>query len=225
MEPTASGTAANTVVVSGVGSARVAVVAELTVGLEASAETPGASLGQVTEASRRVLAAAAERGIADDDVRTESVSVRADVEHPSPRVVGYTAGHSLGLRFTDIAEAPTVIDAITQAAGDALRMGGFGLSTADTAAARATAATSAVADARTRAGQLAEAAGVRLGPVIAIVDAPEGQPRTVMRATSLGWSSQSADARLPVRPGTGEVTARVTVTFQLDGPPAAGQTP
>ena len=222
MEPAASGTAANTVVVSGVGSAQVAVVAELTVGLEASAETPGAALGQVTEASRRVLAAAAERGIADDDVRTESVSVRADVEHPSPRVVGYTAGHSLGLRFTDIAEAPTVIDAITQAAGDALRMGGFGLSTADTAAARATAATSAVADARTRAEQLAEAAGVRLGPVIGIVDVPEARS---VRAVSLGWSEQSANARLPVRPGTGEVTARVTVTFQLDGRPVAGQTP
>jgi len=89
------------------------------------------------------------------------------------------------------------------------------LTTTDPAPARLDAAKAAVTDARSRAERLADAAWVRLGPVLSIVDEQEtgGASRVVLlRATA---DTADTAARPPMRAGTGTVTARVTVTFQL----------
>jgi uncharacterized protein len=213
-QPTA--VAANTLVVVGTGAATLTPeIADLSVGLQVTASTPGAALGQVTEASRQVLQVAHQHGLADSELRTHGVSVGPEFDPQSRQITGYTATHSLGLRLTRIAEAADVIDAVTQAAGNALRLGGFQLTTADTAEVRAEAAANAVADARTRAQRLAEAAGVHLGSVISIVEEPTGPGGGYSRpASGMAFLSQSRSA-VPIQAGTDEITARVVVTFQL----------
>ena len=64
-------TVANTLVVVGIGTATVTPeVADLTIRLEATANTPGAALGKVTAASQAVLGAARDHGVPEADLRT-----------------------------------------------------------------------------------------------------------------------------------------------------------
>jgi uncharacterized protein len=206
-------TVANTLVVVGIGTATVTPeVADLLIRLEATASTPGAALGKVTAASQAVLTAARDHGVAEADLGTRWVSAHPQMDPHRGRITGYVASHTLALRLTEISTAPTVIDAVAEVAGDTFRLEGFQLSTPDTTAARSDAAVSAVTDARGRAERLAEAAGARLGPVISIVEEPAWQHSP---GPGMPLAMSSSRAAPPIQAGTDEVTARLTVTFQI----------
>ncbi len=101
-----------------------------------------------------------------------------------------------------------MVTAISEAAGDSLRLGGFQLSTADSEAARNDAAARAVKDARSKAERVADAAGVRLGRVVAISEMP-APPRR------LATFAAAHAASVPVEAGSDEVLAHVTVIFEI----------
>lgn len=206
----------NTLVVVGIGTATVTPeIADVTIRLEATANTPGAALGKVTTASQAVLAAARDHGVAEADVGTRWVSAHPQMDAHRGRITGSAASHTLALRLTHISTAPTVIDAVAEAAGDTFRLEGFHLSTPDTTAARSDAAVSAVTDARGRAERLAEAAGAHLGPVISIVEEPAWQPSPGPGMPRALAARSPSVAMPPIQAGTDEVTARLTVTFQI----------
>jgi uncharacterized protein len=208
------GSADNTIVVTGEGSAVVTPdAAVLQVGLETRADSAGEALSIVGERSAAVLAAARDRGVSDDDLQTRGVSLYPQMDEHGRRVVGYVAAYSLTVRVGGVAAASLVVDAISQAAGDALRLGGFRLSSSAIDTARADAGAQAVDDARRRAQRLAEAAGVRLGRVLSITEtgtAVPGPPtvRFAMRAAHV-------PAPVPLEAGSHELTARVTVTIEI----------
>ncbi|MGH3766740.1 MAG: SIMPL domain-containing protein [Pseudonocardiaceae bacterium] len=205
----------NTLVVVGIGTVTVTPeVADVTIRLEATASTPGAALGRVTEASQAVLAASRDHGVTEDNLRTHRVSAHPQMDPHRGRFTGYAASHTLALRLTQISAAPTVIDAVAEVAGDTFRLEGLHLLSPDTTAARSDAAVRALADARGRAERLAEAAGAHLGPVISIVEeaAWGPSPGPGMRALA---ASTSSFAGPPIQAGTDEVTACLTVTFQM----------
>lgn len=206
---------ANTMTVGGEGSAAVVTdSAELTVGLEVRADSPGEALARVSRRCQAVLAAAREQGVADGDLQTQGVQVHPTLDQQGRRVAGYVASYSLGLRLRALDGVPDVLDAVSGAAEDALRLGGFRLATSATESARTDAGVRAVQQARARAGRLAEAAGVRVGRVVSIVEEGAFQPgpgRPVRaQAANVGFF-----APIPVEGGSEEITARVTVTFEI----------
>ncbi len=206
----------NTIVVVGEGSARVNPdTAVLNVGLETRADTAGEALSQVTERSAAVLAAAKAQGTADDDLQTLGLSLFPQMDHQARRVVGYVATYSVALRLRDVANAAAVVDAVSQAAGDCLRLGGFHLSTTATGAARAEAGARAVEDARRRAEHLAEAAGVRVGRVTAITEARAVTTVPGPRMHRMVAASSPAGAAVPIEAGSEQLSAQVTVRFEI----------
>lgn len=209
-------TPANTIVVVGQGSATLTPdAAVLQVGLETRAESAGEALGRVAERSGAVLSAARVQGVPDADLQTHGVSLLPQMDNQARRVVGYVASYSLALRLRDLSAAPAVVEAVSQAAGDALRLGGFHLSTSATEAARTEAGARAVQDARHRAERLAEAAGVRLGRVLSIVEAGVAMPASGPQVLRRGVATASAAPTVPVEAGSAELTARVTVSFEI----------
>jgi hypothetical protein len=66
----------------------------------------------------------------------------------------------------------------------------------------------AVRDAATKAQQLAEAAGVRLGPLLSLTEQGIGRPMPMAR-------TMSAMASMPVEPGELEVTVTVEARYRL----------
>jgi uncharacterized protein YggE len=156
--------------------------------------------------------------VSSADLRTQGAAVSARSHPHSSKIDGYLAVYTLRLRVRQLSTAPLVIDAIAQAAGDALRLGSFDLFSADTAAARGTAAVNAIADARSRAEQLAQAAGVRLGPTISIV---EGSPALHGQPSAMRWQHGHAlaSAAPPIQGGSDEIIAHVEVTFHIHDRP------
>jgi uncharacterized protein YggE len=150
----------NAIVVVGEGSARVSPdIAVLDMGLETRAESASQTLGLVTERATAILGAAKEQGVPEADLQTHGLSLRPQMDRGARRVIGYVASYALALRFRDIATAPAAVDAVSAAAGDALRLGGFHLSTSATDAARAEAGAHAVEDARHRAESNGQGSG------------------------------------------------------------------
>jgi uncharacterized protein YggE len=78
----------------------------------------------------------------------------------------------------------------------------------DRTAVEAQARTLAVRDAATKAQQLADAAGVRLGPLLSLTEQGIGRPIPVARGIS-------AMASMPVEPGEVEVTVIVEARYRL----------
>lgn len=120
------GVPVNTIVVVGEGAANVSAdTAAVTVSLGTRASSPGEALTGVSESSRAVLAAAREQGVSDRDLKTRAITVVPQVDHPSRRVLGYVASYTLEVRLRALDEAPRIIDALVDTAGEALRLGGF----------------------------------------------------------------------------------------------------
>lgn len=208
-----AGVPSNTIVVVGEGSANVTGdTATLTVVLDIRAQSPGEALAQLSERTQAVLTAAREQGLADSDLKTRAMSVLPDIDHSSRRVLGYLASYTLEVRLRVIPQAPSIIDALVDAAGEAVRLGGFHLSPSVSGSAEAEASTQAVQDARARAERLAAAAGVRVGRVLSIT---EDSAKGVARPFPMAAPAMPARAMPPVEVGSDEVSVRVRVSFEL----------
>jgi uncharacterized protein YggE len=184
----------------------------LQVGLDTEADSAADALTLLSQRSDAVVAAARAEGVDDSDVQTRGLSLFPQLDQTGRRVVCYRASYGLGIRLRNMTQAPALIDAVSKAAGDALRLGGVHLATSETEAARSEAGVRAVRDARQRAERLAETAGVRVGRVLSIVDAHTfGAPVPAKPAMLMAGVAQGPS----LHPGSDEIAAQVTVTFEI----------
>jgi uncharacterized protein YggE len=195
------------ITVNGVGTVKtVPDEATFTIGVETRGSTAKEALAANSEQMRRVIAAVRSAGVSKDDVQTQDVSVAANYSD-SNRIDGYSASNSVLVTIRDVSRAGRVLDAASNAGANQV-YGPF-LSRSDQAAVQVKALHDAVANARTKAEALADAAGVSLGRATAITEGFSGGPEpydaTYLRAAKT----------TPIEPGTQDVQATVTVTFAI----------
>ncbi|MEM6439680.1 MAG: SIMPL domain-containing protein, partial [Pseudomonadota bacterium] len=139
-------------------------------------------------------------------VREHGDGVRA------PRITAWRAGSGVAATLRD----PALFGAVAQAATEAgaTGIGGIGFEISDAEARLEEARADAVRHAMARAEAMAEAAGLRLGAVLEIVDGGglSPQPRFAARAEA----AMMSDA-MPVAPGRQELEARVSLRAELCG--------
>jgi uncharacterized protein len=195
------------------GTGRVEAVpneALFSLGVSTEGATARGALAANSAEMRRVLAALENAGIADKDVKTETVSVGPDYSAEGNSPAGFTARNSVSVRIRDLARAGAVLDAASQAGAN--EVNGPMLTRTDREELEAKALTDAVANARTRAEALAEAAGVGLGAPTAVVDGFSGGPEPWLASRA----SADVAASPPIKPGTEAIQATVTVTFAIE---------
>jgi uncharacterized protein len=209
-EPTQSGT----IVVGGTG--RVAVqpdVADLRLGVTVAKPTVEAARGEAAATMDAILRAVDGAGIARADVRTAMLSVQPRYDYRdgrSPVLTGYEIANLVEISVRDLSVLGDVIDA-TLAAG-ATSMDALTFRVADPAPAEREARRQAMAEARSRADVLAEAAGLTIDGVSDIVEGqPVRPPGPVAKAERMALA---ADAATPVEAGTLEVIVTVSVTYR-----------
>jgi uncharacterized protein YggE len=117
---------------------------------------------------------------------------------------------SVSAKLRDLGRAADAISKAVGAGGDAVRVNGISLDLADTGALVSKARDTAFADAKTKAGQYARAAGRSLGDVVSIAEsvatpAPIPVPSAAM----------AKQADVPIQPGSQEVSVTVTVVFAM----------
>ena len=178
-------------------------------GVSTSGATARAALAANSEAMRKVLAALDAAGIDGKDIKTETVSVGPDYDNGTSSS-GYTARNSVSVRIRDLSKAGTVLDAASRAGANEVY--GPTLTRGNREELEAQALEDAVANARKRAEALADAAGVRIGRVTAIVEGSSGGPQPWL----MERAAADKTAATPIKPGTEEIQASVTVTFAIE---------
>jgi uncharacterized protein len=184
--------------------------ADLSFGVQSNGSTAADALAANSAEVRRLIEALKNAGVAAKDLKTEhfDVSPRYDVDKvQTPR--GYSASASVTVSNQPLDRAARLSDIAVASGAD--NVSGPSLSVADRDAQYRRALERAFDDARSKAETLAAAADVSLGEVTAIVEG--SQPDGPVYALA----ARSAEDRMPIEPGSEQITATVTVTFSLGG--------
>jgi len=203
-----------TIVVSGTG--RIAVdpdVADLRLGVAVSRPSVDAARAAAAETMTAILAAVGAAGVAPRDVRTTLLSVQPRYDYrdgKAPTLVGYDLANIVEVTARDLARLGAIVDGSLSAGATSLD--GLSFRVEDPREAERAARIAAVAEARSRAEILAEAAGIAIAGVEGIV---EGGPPPTWPQPKAQMLRVAADAGTPVEAGTTEISVTVTVTFRI----------
>jgi uncharacterized protein YggE len=212
-----SGPQAGTVTAQGSGTASaIPDQAVMSFGVSAQAKDAKSALDQVSAKADKVDAAIKADGVADKDIQTQNVSVDPQYgnvpsgsSRPAP-IIGYQASLSVSAKVRDLGSLSKVIDDATKAGLDNVNGPTFSIS--EDSSYREVAIAKAVADARITAAAMAKAAGKSLGAVLSVTS------NTVNSPIGLAYSGHrigAASAAVPIQPGQLDVSADLTVVFEL----------
>jgi uncharacterized protein YggE len=181
------------------------------VGVSAVAPTIAEALTAAAGTQERLLSVATGAGLARSSIQTSGYRAGHDYQ-AQPASTRYRVDASLVLLLPDLARAGEVLAEMAAEAGDAFEIHGVSPEISDPEPLRATAREAAVIAARTKAEQLAAAAGVRLGRLRSIVEGASA--RFAMPAGGRAGLAMM-DAAPDVEGGELTVSVAVTVVFEI----------
>lgn len=203
-----------TIVVSGTG--RIAVepdVADLRLGVSVARPTVDSARADAAAAMTAILAAIRGAGVAARDIRTTLVSVQPRYDYRDgkpPLLTGYELSNQVSVTIRDLANLGGVIDGSLTAG--ATSMDSLSFRVDDPTEPERAARLAAMAQARSRADVLAEAAGVTITGVGDVVEGGGGSPGYPQPKAA---RMMLADSATPVEGGTTEISVSVTVTYRI----------
>ena len=187
-------------------------LATLSLGVTTQGATAGAAMSANSAALAAVIARLKTAGIADRDIQTANLSLNpnwvTDGSGTASQIQGYTATNMLTIRIRALGTTGAVLDAAISDGANALNGLYFGLQ--NPRPAEDEARKQAVADAVARATLLAGAAGITLGPILAINDGGAAPP-----LPGPMFSMERDSAAVPVEAGSLGISASVTLVFQI----------
>ncbi|HKW60126.1 MAG TPA: SIMPL domain-containing protein [Candidatus Dormibacteraeota bacterium] len=143
-------------------------LATVSAGVQSQQSSAAAAQSDLATKLNKLVSRIKSLGVADKDLSTSGYWVGPVYSPGGETVTGYRAGVQLSLRWHNVDTVGKAVDAIVQEGGATNISVGFGLN--DPRAAQTEARSQAIADARSRAEAMASAAGVKLGPVMRVVD-------------------------------------------------------
>jgi hypothetical protein len=179
-------------------------VATVAVGVRSEASTAGAALEQTSAQVTRVIAALRQAG--GERLQTQQVSLYPQNDDKGT-TTGFVAQNTVTAR-SSIATSGRLVDAAVAAGANTVD--GPSLERSDRDALYRDALKKALADAKAKAEALAEAGGFAVGRVTDVTEQQAaGEPVPMASAAA------AKDAATPVEPGTQDVVAQVSVSFEI----------
>lgn len=203
-------------------SSREPDMATFNAGVTTQGATASEALTHNSQSMNAVFAALKRAGIAEKDVQTSNLSVNPLYAQPPRRpdgsydaserkITGYEVTNNVAVRQRKLDDYGKVIDALVTAGANQVNGPDFTLSAPE--AAQNEARTAAIKSARERAELYAKAAGMRVMRIVSISESG-GYAAPLMVAKRMAMA-ESAPAPAPIAAGEMEVTARVSVQFEL----------
>lgn len=187
----------------------------LQIALTAIADTAALALDQCAEAADHAVSALVQEGIDRSDVRTTNLSVQDLFDQPTQKVTARIASYQMDTTIRTLGDVGGVVAALSAAVGDALQIRSLHLIVSDVRPLEQEARRLAVLSAQLKANELAEAANVRLGPILSIRD-EGGAAGSRYPAERIKLSGRAA-ASVPVEPGQVASSSSVTIAYAIDG--------
>ncbi len=206
--------AQNAISVSGEGKVSAEPdMAEIIIGVESRAPTAKEAASQNSEDMNEVMAVLEGMGIAEEDIQTVDYSIRVEMDYrgdEGPKVVGYVVDNAVRVKVRDLDLVGDLLDQATEAGANNIY--GITFTVEDPRPFQEQAREMAVAEARSKAGQLAEAADVRLGDLLSLSEYLVGGPVYVERAAAAEGMGGGAP---PISPGQLEITVQVQMSYEI----------
>lgn len=194
-------------------------IAILRLGIEAQATTVVEAKTQADEAMDKVQTAMKENGVADKDIQTQYFSIyrvtRWDRDDEKEVVIGYRVTNMVTAKIRDIDKVGAIIDAVTIAGGDLTRIDNISFTVDDPSDYYEEARKEAMVEAKAKAEQLAELAGVTLGKPTFISEGVQVPP--IQRSAVMVEEAVPAPMEIgtTINPGELEITLTVQVVYDI----------
>ena len=209
-----------TITVNASGTAKaVPDKAEISFGVTTQAKTPDAAQQENAETIDKVIAHLKERGIEEKSIQTSGYNLYPEYDYNgnTPKITGYQVRTTLTVTDQDIDDAGDIVSECVKLGINDVDNFRFYASTYDEAYEEAL--VSAVAAANKKAAVLAKSADGELGRVLSL---NEGYQNTTYRYAKANYAMAEAAAMdtgagfgMSVMPGEADITAQVTVTYEL----------
>lgn len=178
--------------------------------IEFTAQDATAAMNQASTRQQAVIDALVGSGIDKADISTTNVTLQPQFGGgDTPTIIAYQANNSINVKIRRLDTASQTLGLIGTTGGDATRINSVSYSIEDDSQLVKDARTRAFDDAKDRAEQYAQLAGLTLGKVISISESagttppvPTPMPRAAMEA-------------VPLEPGQQSVAFSVTVIWEL----------
>ena len=189
-------------------------LATLWLGVEAQADTVTEAQSQAVEAMDNVMTALTDNGVDEDDIQTQYFSIDQVTRWDDDEIVviGYRVTNMVIAKIRDIDNVGTIIDAVAEAGGDLTRINNIAFSVDDPSEYYEEAREEAMADAKAKAEQLADLAGIELGQPTYISEGNIYPPvvyRDAGMAPEEGYTTS-------ISPGEIELTLTVQVAYAIE---------
>jgi uncharacterized protein YggE len=188
-------------------------IATINVGAEARAATVSEAKAAVDAQMAAIIAALEEAGVAEKDIQTSHYGIYYERE-PMPVLGegtaagvqgGYVVSNIVQVTVRDVEKAGGVLDAVVQAGAN--QVYGVTFTVADESTWQSRARADAMADAKSRAQELAGLAGVELGQVVSVSEVIGGMQVPVASERGLGGGG--------IAPGELELGTQIQVSFAI----------
>jgi uncharacterized protein YggE len=202
--------------VSGQGEVSAAPdMATVNTGVTTQAETAREALDANNTAMEKIVGVLKEHHVAEKDIQTSNFSVspvykRDPRGRTQPEVTGYRVQNQVRVHVRNLPDLGEVLDALVSAGSNQVSGISFGVD--DPTGILNQARSRAVADAKSRAGVYAQAAGVKVGKLRQISETPVAIPQPRM----LGFAEARGASAVPVQPGELEFRVTVHLVFDID---------
>jgi uncharacterized protein YggE len=201
--------------VSGQGEVTVVPdLATLWLGVEAQADTVTEAQAQAQGAMDSIMAALDDSGVDEDDIQTQYFSVDQVTRWDDDEyvVIGYRVTNMVTVKVRDVDGVGAVIDAVVEAGGDLIRINNIAFSVDDPSDYYEEAREEAMNDAKEKAEQLANLAGINLGAATYISEGSVYAP-VVYRDGGMAVPEEGFDTA--ISPGEIDITLNIQVAYAI----------
>lgn len=191
-------------------------VAQVTLGVQTGIQpTAEAAMKKLSSTFAAVLKAVKGEGIKDEDIKTTNLTINPQYDYRDGRRMlrGFEASESIQVKIRDFGKisdvlGKTVLEGVNQ-------VGGVSFMVDDPDQLQEEAQEKAIEDARDNAKQLAKALDVRLGNVKSFTSSSSGGVPPPVFARAMLETDASELSGPPVEPGSQEIVATVTITYEI----------
>jgi hypothetical protein len=185
-----------------------------TIGVHSTGSTATDALSSNDSSVQSLEHALEGSGVTASEMQTSSLDIYTNTDKDG-NVTGFSVDNDLDVTMHQVSDAGSALDAAANAVGNNVNLYGISFSISNTSALLATARGEAMGNARTEADQLAAGAGLKLGPIVKVVDEENAQPSYFYGNEDFGAALSAA--AVPLERGTQPISVQVSVVYALEG--------
>jgi hypothetical protein len=191
-------------------------LADLDLGVEVQAASVSQAQQEAAVAMAAVMASLKSNGVADKDITTRYYNIYPvySYERETQTLIGYRVNNAVTVKVRNVADTGKIIDSAVAAGGDAIRVNSISFTVANPEQHAEAVRKLAMADADTKAKQLASLAKVKLGKPTYVTESGGSIPPIIYRNDS-GIKEGAAPQVTPISAGEIEVTVTVQIIYNI----------